>query len=175
MKTILFIFLFIVSVGCMAQTLNYENTKQFIGERVNEFEEFYKVKSSNTEDNFGNLKVFYNHVKIEDYTLNILLETKGKNITKITIEDSEEKTKFFKNFATDIQKSTPEKKNYKTFFVALVRNKTKKKIFYESVNELIEILKNPATDLSQNYALAESQTLNSTVTLDDKKSVFVIN
>jgi len=175
MKTLLLMIAALVSLNSMGQNLNCENLKNLIGERVSDFEEFFEVESSSTEDNFGNLKVHYQAVQIDDYTLDIVLETEGKNIKKIIVSNSEQRTSFFKNLGIDIQKSTPEKKNYKTIYISLVKNKSSKKIFYESINDLIEALKKPATDLTQNYGLVESNALKTTLTIDSEKSVLTIN
>jgi|GEM_PF-3885350 len=174
MKNLLFAFVSFISLNSMGQNLNYDNLKILIGERVSDFEEFFKVESSKTDDNFGDLTVYYESVKVDGYSLDIVLTTEGKNIKKITLSNSEQRTSFFKNMGTDIQKSTPEKRNYKTIYISLVKDKSGKKIFYESLNELIEALKNPSTDLTQNYGLVESHALETTITIDSEKSVLTV-
>jgi len=175
MKTLVFMIASLLSLNSMGQQLSYENLKNLIGERVSDFEEFFKVESSRTDDNFGNLSVHYQAVQIDDYTLDLVLETEGKNIKKITVSNSEQRTSFFRKQGLDIEKSTPAKKNYKTIYISLAKNKSNKKIFYDSINELIEILKKPSTDLTQNHGLIESQALNTTLTIDGEKSVLTIN
>jgi len=175
MKNLLFVIVSFISLNSMGQNLSYDNLKNLIGERVSDFEDFFKVESSKTDDNFGDMTVYYESVKIDDYSLDIVLSTEGKNIKQITVSNSEQRTSFFKNMGSDIQKSTPEKKNYKTIYVSLVKNKTNKKTFYESINDLIEVLKNPSTNMTENHGLLESQTLNATITIDSEKSVMTVN
>lgn len=175
MKTFLFAFFTLISLNSFGQNLNCENLKNLIGERISDFEEFFQVTSSKKVDNFGNFTVYYQDVEIDDYTLEIILETEGKNIKRITVSSSEQRTSFFQNLGLDLQKSTPEKKNYKNLYISLTKNKTGKKIFYESINDLIEVLKKPTTDLTENHGLIESHLLNTTLTVDSEKSVLTVN
>ena len=166
--------LLLCSIG-FSQNLDYKNLKQFIGNRVNELEDFYKVSSASVEDNFGNQKVMYNSVKIEPYTLNIEVETVGKNIKRIVVKNSENRTSFFKNIAEEIEKEAPIKKNYKTYYISLVKNSTKKKIYQESIDQLIDLLKKPTTNLKENYGLLESSPLKTTITINETESILEIN
>jgi len=175
MKTLLFTLISLISLNAIGQNLSYDNLKNLIGERVSDFEETFKVESSKTDDNFGNLNVHYQAVQIDDYTLDIVLETEGKNIKKITVSNSEQRTSFFKDMGNDVQKSTPEKKNYKTIYISLAKNKSNKKTFYDSINDLIEVLKKPSTDLTENYGLLESHALKATLTINSEKTVLSVN
>ena len=80
MKTVLSTLLVLLCNMSFSQNLDYKNLKQLIGNRVNELEDFYKISSTSIEDNFVNQKVMYNSVKIEPYTVNLEVETEGKNL-----------------------------------------------------------------------------------------------
>ena len=60
MKNILTLLLVMLSNVIFAQNLDYKTLKQFIGNRVTELEDYYQIKSSSIDDNFGNQKVHYN-------------------------------------------------------------------------------------------------------------------
>lgn len=175
MRTFLLAFFSLLAFNSFGQTLTCEGLKNLIGERVSDFEEVFQITSTKKADNFGDFTVYYQGVAVDDYTLDIVLETEGKNIRKITVTNFEERTTFFKNVGLDLQKSTPEKKNYKNLYVSLTRNKTGKKTYFESINDLIEVLRKQTTDLTENHGLLESHPLNTTLTIDSEKSVLTIN
>lgn len=175
MKSILTPLLMLLCNLIFAQNLDYKNLKEFIGNRVNELEEHYSITASSVEDNFGNLKVVYTAVNIDPYVINMEVETEGKNIKRIVVKNSENRTNFFKNIAQEIKQTTPVKKNYKTYYISLVKNSTKKKVYQESIDQLIDVLKNPKTDLTQNHGLLESNALNTTITIDNAESILTIN
>lgn len=174
MKILFFTIISTFSLQLMGQNLNSENLKNLIGERVNDFEEFFQLTSDKTEDNFGDLTVYYDAVELDGFTVDIVLSTAGKNISKITLANSEQRTSFFKAMGTDIEKSTPEKRNYKTIYISLTQNKSKHKTYFDSVNDLIEVLKKSSTDLTKNHGLVESQTSKITLTIDSEKSIMTI-
>src|SRR5690606_41787969 len=94
MKTLVFMIASLLSLNSMGQQLSYENLKNLIGERISDFEEFFKVESSRTDDNFGNLSVHYQAVQIDDFTLDLVLATEVNNIKKITVPISEHRTSY---------------------------------------------------------------------------------
>ena len=175
MKTVLSTLLVLLCNMSFSQNLDYKNLKQLIGNRVNELEDFYKISSTSIEDNFGNQKVMYNSVKIEPYTVNLEVETEGKNIKRIVVTNSENRTSFFKNIAEEIEKEAPVKKNYKTYYISLVKKSTKKKTYQESVDQLIDLLKKPTTNLKDNYGVLESTPLKSVITINETESILEIN
>ena len=175
MKNNLFCLLLLLSSSSFAQNLDYNNLKQFIGNRVNELEENLNIKSTSIEDNFGNQKVFYNAVVVEPYTANIEVVTEGKNIKSIVVKNTENRTLFFNNLASEIEKNAPVKKNFKTYYISLVKNSTKKKTYQESVQNLVELLKKPTTNLKENHGLLESEMLKTKIHINDTESVLVIN
>ncbi len=175
MKNNLFCLLLLLSSSSFAQNLDYNNLKQFIGNRVNELEENLNIKSTSIEDNFGNQKVFYNSVTVEPYTANIEVVTEGKNIKSIVVKNTENRTLFFYNLASEIEKNAPVKKNFKTYYISLVKNSTKKKTYQESVQNLVELLKKPTTNLKENHGLLESEMLKTKIHINDTESVLVIN
>ena len=103
------------------------------------------------------------------------VETEGKNIKRIVVVNSENRTNFFQNIAQEIEQTTPTKKNYKTVYISLVKNSTKKKIYQESISHLIDLMKKPTTNLKENHGLLESSTLNTTISIDDTASVLIVN
>ncbi|WP_312555308.1 hypothetical protein [Empedobacter brevis] len=175
MKSFFTLSLVLLSIYNYAQKLDYKTLKSFIGNRVVELEEYYGIQSSSIEDNFGNQKASYSDIEIAPYEINMVVETEGKNIKKITVINSKNRTSFFQNFAEEIQLASPVKKNYKTYYISLVKNSTKKKMYQESINQLVELLKKPTTDLSQNHGLLEANSLNATITIDHTSSILTIN
>ncbi|MFV0197953.1 hypothetical protein OBK01_07035 [Empedobacter falsenii] len=175
MKNILTLLLVMLSNVIFAQNLDYKTLKQFIGNRVTELEDYYQIKSSSIDDNFGNQKVHYNSITIDPYTISLEVETEGKNIKRIVVVNSENRTNFFQNIAQEIEQTTPTKKNYKTVYISLVKNSTKKKIYQESISHLIDLMKKPTTNLKENHGLLESSTLNTTISIDDTASVLIVN
>lgn len=174
MKTLLLTIVSFLSLHALGQNLSSENLKNLIDERVSDFEEFFQLNPTKIDDNFGDLTVYYEAIEMDDYTVDFVLTTEGKNIKKITVTNSEQRTSFFKDMGLDIEKSTPEKRNYKTLYVSLVQNKTQRKTFYNSIKDLIEVLRKPTTDLTQNHGLIESQLLNITLTINNENSVMTI-
>jgi hypothetical protein len=165
----------LLSSVVFSQNLGYENLKQFIGNRVFELEENLQISSTKIEDNFGNQKVIYDAVQVEPYTFNMEVETEGKNIKRIIVKNTENRTLFFHNLAKEIEKTTPVKKNFKTYYISLVKNSTKKKTYQESIDHLVELLKKPTTNLKENHGLLESNALNTIITINDTESVLTIN
>ena len=175
MRTHLLCFLTLVSINCFSQELSFKNLKNFIGERVTDFQDFYKVEATEVDDNFGNQTVLFNDILIDNYKVDIKLETEGKNIKKVEVKNSDKKTSFFKHITTEIEKETPTKKNYKTVYVSLVKNSTKKKTYFDNSSELIEVLKKSTTDLKQNHGLLESESLKTSVIINDSACILTIN
>ncbi|MCW3160214.1 hypothetical protein [Chryseobacterium oryctis] len=157
-----------------AQTVNHENLSGFLGNRVNEFEDFFKIKSTKTNDNFGNLTIDYENASIDGKTYNIQLTTEGKNINNIKVTNNVERTKYFADAAKDLEKTTEVKKNYKTLYVSIVKKATGKKIFFDNTTELMNVLRNKTYDLKDYYGLVESFPLKSTLTIDAEQTQLII-
>jgi len=161
-------------IGSIAfsQSIKYENLKNFIGNRIFEFEDFYNIQSDKIEDNFGNLTVYYNQKNIDDSVFDIILKTEEKNIIEITVINKIDRTKFFKNAGIDLENSVKSKKNYKTVYISLNKLSNKKKTFYETTEELIEKLK--TTDLNEFNGLLESEQLNSSLLINNNETILLI-
>ena len=71
MRTHLLCFLTLVSINCFSQELSFKNLKNFIGERVTDFQDFYKVEATEVDDNFGNQTVLFNDILIDNYKVDI--------------------------------------------------------------------------------------------------------
>ena len=173
MKTLVVLATFLSGI-LGAQSVNYEKLSEFLGNRVYEFEDYYKIKSDKVEDNFGNLTVDYKKVTIDDKTFDIVLTTEGKNINHITLSNSADRTKYFAEAAKDLEKNTEVKKNYKTLFVSIVKKQGGKKIFFDNVTELMKALRDNTYDLTQWYGLVESQPLKTNLTIDSEKTLITI-
>ena len=169
------IFLFTLSGAILsAQNLNYKNLKSFIGNRVFEFEDFYKIKSTKTENHFENLSITYQEVVIDNKTFNIYLFTEGKNISKIEVSNTKEKTQYFTQQAEDLENNSEVKKNYKTIFVSVNNKSNKKKIYFEKINELIDSLKNKKYDLKDFIAEVDCPPLKANLYLNENETHLTI-
>ena len=155
-----------------AQLLTYNNLKDFIGNRIYEFEDFYKIKSTDIDDNFGNLTIEYKDVEIENSIYTIIIKTTGKNIKDIEISNAKQRTDFFKRIAIELEESVKSKKNYKTIYLSIVNNKNKRKIFYDDVNQLIDRLKE--TNLNENKGYIESEQLKANLTINQTNTILKI-
>ncbi len=173
MKKITTIYIILLGTFCFSQQISYQNIKQFIGNRVNEFEDFYNIKSDKIDDNFGNLTVLYNNKIIDDSEYTITLKTKDKNITDIVLVNSKDRTPFFKQLALDLENTTKAKKNYKTIFYSIIKNSNKRKIYYNDVEEMITKLKE--TNLTENTGQIESEKLKSTLIINNNETILYIN
>lgn len=172
MKVFLLLLIFSISNFSLAQNISYANLKSFINNRVNEFEEYYKITSNDIDDKFGNLTIYYTDKKIDNSEFDFIIKTEGKNIVQILVMNKLHKTGFFRTTGLDLENSLKTTKNYKTAYLYLIKKTNKRKTYFDTIDELIEQLK--LTDLNEFHGTIESEQLNTFLTINNDETKLLI-
>ena len=168
MKKILL--LTILISGLAFGQIDYKEVQTFVGKPLSEFNDFYKIKPSKVEDNFGDQKIQYSNPKIYNYDL-LLIDTNVKDgkITDISLTTDKDYKMFFKNTSEFIQSNTPNDKLY----IVTRRDINGKESFFPTVEKLIDAIKS-YVDLKYYTGIVTSFSLNMECYIFEGASFIVI-
>lgn len=131
-------FLFILFFGySFSQTFDIKKMQSFINKTPAELAMFYNTKVESIKDNFGDEKITFEKVKINDQFYFIQVESTSKTIKNITVSVLDNTTNFFKINSEYLESIS----NKDKIFISLTRNVTGEKKYFKDVNELILNLK----------------------------------
>lgn len=166
--------LFILLSGFMfSQTFDLKKMQSFINKTPAEFALAYNTKIENVKDNFGDEKISFEKVKINDSNYLLQVSTSNKTIKEITIAALENTTNFFKINAEYLESisTDPEKKD---LFISVTRKINGKKSYFNTVNELILNLKDGSYSLDYYSANVNNYSSKMNLILSKDLSFIVI-
>ena len=173
MKKITFLFI-LISGFMFSQTFDINKMKTFINKTPLEFAVAYNTKIESIKDNFGDEKITFEKVKINDSNYLLQVSTSNKTIKEITIIALENTTNFFK-INSEYLESVSNNSEKKNLFIYVYKKVYGNETYFNNVSELILNLKEGNYSLNYYSACVKDYSLKINITLAKDLSFIILN